>query len=76
MKPLVSKSLLTVIVSAGTVALFAFLGQLAFGIFNDTATILDDINHGRTPSKTSVISDSDLARLQGIPAEVAKLQSK
>lgn len=72
----VSKALLTCGVSTATVALAVFLGQFTSNIFEKTADVFDQINHGQKVIVQPVISDSDMARLKGIPAEVQKIQEE
>lgn len=71
---MVSNALVTTMVGAATIAAFMWLGQFTAGIFEDVASILDDINAGRTPSVVSVISEQDLNRLQNFHHEVEEAQ--
>lgn len=71
---MVSHSMMTALVGAGTVAAFMWLGQFTSGIFEDAASIINDINEGRSPSSVSIISDQDLSRLENFQQEVEEAQ--
>lgn len=69
---MVSKSMLTAMVGAGTVALFAWLGQFVSGIFEDTASMLEDIQSGKPVTVQTVITDQDVDRLRSFHQDVLK----
>jgi len=73
---MVSKAMLTCGVSAAVVSLATFLGAFTSGIFEDTAAIFEQINRGEKVTVESVISDADMARFRGIPAEVESIQNE
>lgn len=73
---MVSNSMLTAMVGAGTVAAFMWLGQFTSGIFEDMASIMNDINNGKPPAIISIISDQDMSRLQNFHHEVEEAQKQ
>lgn len=73
---MVSNAMTTCGISAAVVALATFLGVFTAGIFEDTAAIFEQINNGQKVTIESVISDADMNRFKGIPAEVEAIQNE
>lgn len=70
---MVSRSILTAMVGAGVIALFMWLGQLVLGIFETTSSMFDDAKSGKPVSVANLVTDQDIERLRGIPAEIQSL---
>lgn len=67
---MVSRAMLTTMVGAGAIALFMWLGQFVSGIFETTSNMLDDARSGKPVSVVKLVTDQDIARLKGMPAEI------
>jgi hypothetical protein len=68
--------MLSAMVGAGTIALFAWLGQFVSGIFEDTSAMLDEARSGKPVSVVKVVNDQDIERLKGFSAEIQALTTE
>lgn len=73
---MIGKALLTCGISAAVVSLATFLGAFTSNIFEETASIFEQINNGQTVTVEKVISDADINRLKNISSEVQQIQEE